>query len=405
MSTYITDILWISSSPPYSKISTAGGQTFNYYFKNIASDERFKVRLISLVDSMQKDAVKSEMKEISYKLIASEISWKKVINIDSRCNPWTKYAGLISNYRALRILDEVKKYKSEGYVPDVIILEWTNTVVLANEIKKIFPNSKLVASEHDVTFVGYARKKDYYRGIKKILWQIKYKKEKKLEIDCLKACDLIVPQNSDNVNLLVEEGIERNKMDHIVPYFNNMKRCARKSNKKDILFFGAMSRPENYLSAIWFIENVMPLLADLNIRFVVLGSNPPEELARFESERVHITGFVQSIEPFFEQSMCLVAPLVLGAGIKVKVIEALPSGIPVLTNKIGIEGIPAENRKHYLHCETPEEYSDYIHGLIMGRVSEEKLCLNSKRFIEERYSIEDSINNYKKRLSIMGGEK
>lgn len=43
-----------------------------------------------------------------------------------------------------------------------------------------------------------------------------------------------------------------------------------------------MSRPENYLSAIWFIENVMPLLADLNIRFVVLGSNPPEELARFE---------------------------------------------------------------------------------------------------------------------------
>ena len=166
-----------------------------------------------------------------------------------------------------------------------------------------------------------------------------------------------------------------------------------------------MSRPENYLSAIWFIENVMPLLADLDIRFVVLGSNPPEELARFESERVHITGFVQSVEPFFEQSMCLVAPLVLGAGIKVKVIEALSSGIPVLTNKIGIEGIPAENRKHYLHCETPEEYSDYIHGLIMGRVSEEKLCLNSKRFIEERYSIENSINNYKKRLSIMGGEK
>ena len=73
------------------------------------------------------------------------------------------------------------------------------------------------------------------------------------------------------------------------------------------------------MSALWFIDNVLPLLSDIDIRFVVLGSNPTEELKAKESARVHVTGFVDAVEPYFEKSMCLVAPLVLGAGIKVKV--------------------------------------------------------------------------------------
>ena len=82
-----------------------------------------------------------------------------------------------------------------------------------------------------------------------------------------------------------------------------------------------MSRPENYLSAIWFIDNVMPLLKSDNYRFVILGSRPPEELKKRECTKIVITGFVESIVPYFEKSMCMVAPLVLGAGIKVKIIE------------------------------------------------------------------------------------
>lgn len=61
------------------------------------------------------------------------------------------------------------KWKSEGYTPDCIILEWTNTVVLALKIHEIFPDTKLIASEHDVTFVGYERKANYYISLCKSL--------------------------------------------------------------------------------------------------------------------------------------------------------------------------------------------------------------------------------------------
>ena len=147
-------------------------------------------------------------------------------------------------------------------------------------------------------------------------------------------------------------GMNEEKIQWLVPYYSNMSGCARKSNNRDILFFGAMSRPENYLSAIWFIENVMPLLNDLDVRFVIVGSKPPEELKRFKSDRIVITGFVNDTLPYFESSMCLVAPLVLGAGIKVKILEAMSSGIPVLTNDIGIEGIEIEDNVHETGVQT-----------------------------------------------------
>lgn len=402
MSDYSTYILWISSSPPYSKNSTAGGQTFNYYFKNISRDKRFNVRLIALVDSKTKDSVENEMDGIPHKLVSSENSWKKFVNIDSKYNPWTKYSGLISNYRAMRILEEVKNYKKEGYNPDAVILEWTNTVILAKEIKKIFPDSKFVASEHDVTFVGYERKKKYYKGLKKLLWKIKYVNEKRIELDSLKMCELVLPHNADNRNVLVNEGIDLNKIMGLVPYYNNMSECNRNSNQKDILFFGAMARMENSLSALWFIDNVLPLLSDIDIRFVVLGSNPTEELKAKESERVHVTGFVDAVEPYFEKSMCLVAPLVLGAGIKVKVLEAMSSGIPVLTNDIGIEGIPAIDGRDYLHCVSPQEYASAIREIHNNKIDVKNLETNAKGMLKEHFSIEQSLHQYQDKLANIG---
>lgn len=401
-------ILWISSHAPYSSAPDAGGQTFNYYFNKIAHDPRFEVVLLSLGNDKKKDEIMRELDGIQCHLLSSTGSFlekiKKIKNIDYKLNPWNKYANLISNYYGDRFLDEVKKLKKNGYIPTIIIFEWTNTLILASKIKKIYKHSKFVASEHDVTFVGYKRKAEYFKGFKKIHWHIKYRNEKKIETSALKLCDLVLPQNWDNRMLLVAEGIPEEKIQWLIPFFNNMIECPRKVNGKDILFFGAMARPENYLSAIWFIENVMPLINDMDIRFVVLGSNPPEKLKQYENSRIHITGFVDSVIPYFEQSVCLVAPLVLGAGIKVKIIEALSSGIPVITNDIGIEGIPAENGKEYLHCQTPEEFEKAIRLVFSNENLCKQLQNNAKNFIKNNYSINQSVNEYMDKLQVLGDQ-
>lgn len=389
-------ILWISQYAPVKSDCSAGGNTFRTYYNSFLADDRFEIRLITTCDFKEREKVKKELEPVHVDFLYTgnpSDKVKKLANLETKYNPYNRYAGFVSNVGITRIKNFLENYIKNGYSPDVVILEWTERVVLADTIKKYFPNAKIVASEHDVTFIGYERKKDYFTGIKRAYWNAKFTNEKKKELDALSLCDLVLPHNPDNINVLIESGIKKDNIEWLVPAYNDLSRCNRSSNGHDILFFGAMSRPENYLSAIWFIDNVMPLLEGENFRFVILGSKPPEELKHRESEKVVITGFVESIVPYFEKSICMVAPLVLGAGIKVKIIEALSSGIPVLTNEIGIEGIHATSGKEYLLCKKPEEYADGIRKAAAGELN--LIGGNGKEFIKMEFNVEKSIRDYK----------
>lgn len=391
-------LLWISQYTPYVSKSHAGGKTFSYYYDYFANCGDFDVTLISICAKKDVSKAKQVIKERNF-LVYTQDGFKekikKLSNIEYKINLFNKHAGLVSNYYAKKIINNLKKLKKENYSPKIIILEWTQMVVFAQEVKKLFPNAKLVASEHDVTFVGYERRAEFYKGFKKLIWRIRSKNEKKIEIKSLKKCDLILPQNSDNIGILKKEGIEETKLMWLIPYFDNLSSVKREPQKKDILFYGAMARKENSLSAIWFIDNVLPLIKDMNIRFVILGSNPPENLKSKESKRVHITGFVDTIDPYFSSSMCFVAPLLLGAGIKVKIIEALSSGIPVLTNDIGIEGIHAKDKKDYFHCVSKEDYANAIKTIYN---SDKIDVVSGREFIINNYSLELSKERYKERI-------
>ena len=101
--------------------------------------------------------------------------------------------------------------------------------------------------------------------------------------------------------------------------------------------------------------------------------------------------------------MCLVAPLVLGAGIKVKILEALSSGIPVITNDIGIEGIPAQSGCEYIHCIKPEEYAKAIREIYTGAIDINLMAFNAKKFMQ-RYSLEKSLSLYQNKLEELGSK-
>ena len=399
-------ILWLSMYAPISTDSSGGGHTFNYYFNQFRFDNRFELRLISCGKYKERDTINNELSNLSHSIIYwgdpnhSKVS--KLINIESKYSVFNRNAQLVSNTEEKKIIDLLGGFKKDGYVPDVVILEWTNMVVLARIVRSIFADVKIVASEHDVTFVGYKRKADFYKGFSKIVWNCKYKKEKKIEIENLKLCDLILPHNSENKAILVQNGIPQDKIVGLVPYYKKMTYLKRNSNNRDILFFGAMSRNENYLSAKWFVENVLPRLSDLDIRFVILGGNPPDFIKEYESQRVHITGFVDSIDSYFSDSLCFVAPLLLGAGIKIKVLEALSSGIPVLTNDIGIEGIPAQDGREFYRCLSAEDYEHRIRQIYDHNFKEIDMERNAKNFVEREFSYESFSKIYRDKIETMG---
>ena len=382
-------ILWISRRAPYDRVAHAGGQIHNYLLKKFKKKENEDVYLISFASEdvvpfldLEKYNIPSNIAVISSKKNVSYLL-KKFFSL--LFFP-TILLGFDSFWYVRHAFLASLKYKRKYGSPDVVVLQWTEMVNQIIWLKKLFPNAKYVSIEEDVSFLRKKRHLDtssfFSRPVKKILFHF----FKQIEILSLNLSDLVVVNNEKDKNLIVNEVGKKDKLFVCHPYFQNMRDVERKNIGKDLLFYGAMSRFDNYQSAIWFLENVFPELEPLGFRFYVVGNSPHESLKKYNNgKNVFVTGFVDDVIPYFERSLCLVAPLVTGAGIKIKVLEAMSVGLPVLTNEIGIEGIPAKNEKDFFFCRTAVEYRDKIIELSNNKSLMTNMGEQAKLFIRTNF--------------------
>jgi glycosyltransferase involved in cell wall biosynthesis len=113
-----------------------------------------------------------------------------------------------------------------------------------------------------------------------------------------------------------------------------------------VVFVGAMYRPENDQAATWLISDIWPGVRDAvpDSELLIVGSGPSERLRELAEAQKGVTtvGFVQDLAAIYRAASVVVAPLVVGAGVKLKVIEALASGVPVVATSVGAEGLPPD---------------------------------------------------------------
>lgn len=396
-------LLWISPYVPFDKVAHAGGKIHNYYLKELNKKNIFDIHLISF--SNIKDKEKLDLDEYKISNDITFYQWEgfdglklKISNNLSRMNIYGKFAGLTTSFFAKHVMKSVLNLKNNGYNPDIIILQWTEMVFLKDEIARIYPNAKFVCIEEDVSFLGYERKyKSASNFLKKSFLKNKYEQIKKVELDKLNSSDLVILNNHKDEKLVLENNLKSNIWVWC-PYFQNSLNINRENINKNILFYGAMFREENWKSALWFIDNVMPLIKDKEVNFIVAGNRPNPELVKRNSDNVKILGFVEDISEYFQTSLCMAAPLLLGAGVKIKVLEAMSSGIPVLTNEIGIEGINATDKKDFFFCTKPQEYADAIEYLLNHENEQEVIENNSKQFIKNNYNLKKDTDVFAEKL-------
>lgn len=125
-------------------------------------------------------------------------------------------------------------------------------------------------------------------------------------------------------------------------------------DKNSVLFWGAMNRKENVDAVTWFFNDIFPLIREKcpKVNFYIVGANPPNTILSLASENVIVTGFVDSPIEYFEKACVTVVPLRFGAGIKIKVLEALAARIPVVSTDVGAEGIV--DKSNILYVENNE---------------------------------------------------
>lgn len=142
--------------------------------------------------------------------------------------------------------------------------------------------------------------------------------------------------------------VDENRVEVVRPslsdFVDNMIRSDVFIEPYSILFWGAMNRKENYLAAIKFIkENFTELLKEFPLaKLYIVGASPHADLIELSANfpnSVIVTGYVEDPTEYFVKCSIGVAPLLSGAGVKVKVLEMIRAGIPVVSTPVGAEGI------------------------------------------------------------------
>lgn len=109
-----------------------------------------------------------------------------------------------------------------------------------------------------------------------------------------------------------------------------------------ICFMGNMRSMQNQDAAIYFVNEVFPLIKQKrpNAKFYIVGSLPPPNVSRLASDDVIVTGFVDDLEAMLSDSCLVVAPVRVAAGIQNKVLVAMGCGVPVVLTSLISNAIP-----------------------------------------------------------------
>ena len=119
----------------------------------------------------------------------------------------------------------------------------------------------------------------------------------------------------------------------------------------------------------WFVTDVLPLLREIVpwVRLRVTGANPPPEMLRFQSPNVQFEGRVADLESFYSQARVAISPMRYGAGVKLKTIEALQFGVPVVATSVGAEGIETFGTRAMSVTDDPREFAEAVAALVDDR--------------------------------------
>lgn len=148
-------------------------------------------------------------------------------------------------------------------------------------------------------------------------------------------------------------------------FLKGIRRTEDTVERGNILFWGAMQRAENEEAVIEFVRSTfIPLLGrGLNLKLFIVGSNPTDRVKKLGCANISVTGFVQDPTRYFEAAHIGVVPLKSGAGIKLKTLEMLAAGIPVVSTPLGAEGV--DRGPSLTVCEA-EQFADVIAKMYLG---------------------------------------
>ncbi len=177
-------------------------------------------------------------------------------------------------------------------------------------------------------------------------------------------------------------------------------------DNETLIFAGAMNWYPNKDSMLFFIDEIWPLLKAKRptIKMIIVGQSPPGRLLALNKQDPDfiVTGYVDDVRSYFKQASIYVCPMRDGGGTRLKILDALSSGIPIVATSMAVEGIKITPGKNVIIANTPDEFANEILSLIDNPNNRKRLSTEGRHLVETLYdwcNIGRHLNDVYKRLA------
>jgi polysaccharide biosynthesis protein PslH len=158
-----------------------------------------------------------------------------------------------------------------------------------------------------------------------------------------------------------------------------------------VLFVGSLSVSFNQEAIIWYIENVHARLADVNgYRLIIAGSSRGKDMSWLDKVTAHFSNIevrldVPDLEFLYDTAAVFVNPMKNGFGVKLKTIEALLHGLPLVSTDVGIEGTGLEAGVHFRLANEPNTFAAAVRELLLDKDQAHATVERAQDFLVQHY--------------------
>lgn len=265
-----------------------------------------------------------------------------------------------------------------------------------------FPDKKpkVIFDAHNAVWTIVERMKDNARFFLKPVLAVEARRVKQYEGELLRTVDHVLAVTDIDRNLL-EEALHFSKPNRdgrvssitVVPIAvdtEKLQPVRRRAGSKNIVTLGTLHYPPNADGIRWFFNEVFPLVQKRvpDATLTIIGKNPPQdflELAERNPGTIKVTGYVDDLVPYLEESALMVVPVRAGGGMRVRILEAFAYAMPVVTTTVGLEGIHGTPDHNVIVADTPADFANRTAELLENASLQEKLAANGRELATKKY--------------------
>jgi glycosyltransferase involved in cell wall biosynthesis len=162
-----------------------------------------------------------------------------------------------------------------------------------------------------------------------------------------------------------------------------------RAERPEIIFSGNLEYAPNIQAVQFFHRKVWPALQSRwpELKWKILGKNPgPFRDLPANDPGIELTGFVDDAIPVLAQSQVAVVPVLAGSGTRVKILEAWAARTPVVSTRLGAQGLECRDREHLLLADDPESFTAAVSELLALPDDRARIGAAGRRLYEERYT-------------------